>query len=227
MEDIRMNRSVKGLIIKDFQLMKSQMKFFFFLMIAYGIFMASSLNMVFFVGYIAILCAYLVVGTFSYDAFENGYAYLFTLPVSRKDYVVEKFVFGVLLTMIPFLVVSVVSWVALVVRGSEMRFGEYCLSVVISLPLAFLMLALEIPLQIKFGQEKSRIVSILLIGGMSVAMGLVSSLNEIAGVNIAELLSSIAGLGIGGILLMVVVVLVVLLLLSYKISCWLMEKKEF
>ena len=69
---------------------------------------------------------------------------------------------------------------------------------VISLPLAFLMLALEIPLQIKFGQEKSRIVSILLIGGMSVAMGLVSSLNEIAGVNVAELLSSIAGLGIGG-----------------------------
>ena len=62
---------------------------------------------------------------------------------------------------------------------------------------------------------------------MSVAMGLVSSLNEIAGVNVAELLSSIAGLGIGGILLMVVVVLVVLLLLSYKISCWLMEKKEF
>lgn len=45
--------------------------------------------------------------------------------------------------------------------------------------------------------------------------------------NVAELLSSIAGLGIGGILLMVVVVLVVLLLLSYKISCWLMEKKEF
>lgn len=222
-----MERSVKGLIIKDFQLMKSQMKFFFFLMIAYGIFMASSLNMVSFVGYIAILCAYLVVGTFSYDAFENGYAYLFTLPISRKDYVVEKFVFGVLLTMIPFLVVSVISWVALVVRGSDMRFGEYCLSVAISLPLAFLMLALEIPLQIKFGQEKSRIVSILLIGGMSVAMGIVSSLNEIAGVDMAELLSSIAGLGIGGILLMVAVVLVVLLLLSYKISCWLMEKKEF
>lgn len=222
-----MERSVKGLIIKDFQLMKSQMKFFFLLMIVCGILTASSLNMVYFVGYIAILCSYLVVGTFGYDAFENGYAYLFTLPISRKDYVLEKFVFGVLLTTIPFLVTSAVSWVAFVVRGSEMRFGEYCLSVAISLPLAFLMLALEIPLQIKFGQEKSRIVSILLIGGMSTAMALVSSLNEIAGVDMAEVLGGIAGLGIGGSILMVAVGVVVLLLFSYKISCWLMEKKEF
>lgn len=222
-----MERSVKGLIIKDFQLMKSQMKFFFLLMIVFGVLMASSLNMVYFVGYIAILCSYLVVGTFGYDAFENGYAYLFTLPISRKDYVVEKFVFGALLTTLPFLVVSAISWVILVVQGSGMRFGEYCLSVVISLPLAFLMLALEIPLQIKFGQEKSRIVSVVLIGGMSAAMGVFSSLNEIAGVDMAEVLSSIAGLGIGGSILMVAIVLVVLLLLSYKISCWLIEKKEF
>lgn len=222
-----MGRSVKGLIIKDFQLMKSQMKFFFFLMIGYGVLMVSSLNMVYFVGYIAILCSYLVVGTFGYDAFENGYAYLFTLPISKKDYVVEKFVFGTLLTTIPFLAVSVFSWAVLVVQGSEMRFGEYCLSVAMSIPLAFLMLALEIPLQIKFGQEKSRIVSIVLIGGMSAAMGVVSSLNEIAGVDMAEVLSSIAGLGMGGSILMIAVVLVVLLLVSYKISCWLMEKKEF
>lgn len=222
-----MNRSVKGLIIKDFQLMKAQMKFFFIFMMFFGVLMASSLNMVFFVGYTALLCSYLVVSTFSYDAFENGYAYLFTLPVSRKGYILAKFVFGVLLTTIPFLVMSVISWVMLMIRRSEMRFEEYLLSVAISLPIAFLMLAVEIPLQVKFGQEKSRVVSVVLIGGLSAAIGLLSSLNEIAGFDSAEFISSISGLGLGGIIVLIAAVLAVLLLVSYKLSCHIMEKKEF
>lgn len=148
-----------------------------------------------FCGYNALICSFLLVSTFSYDAFENGYAYLFTLPVSRRDYIYEKYMFGFLLTTVPFLLVSAVCWAALVIRDSGIHFGVYCLSVSTALPMAYLMLALEIPLQIKFGQEKSRIVSMLLIGGMSAAMGLIGFLSESVGV--AEVLSGIAGFGIG------------------------------
>ena len=190
-----MSRSIKGLMVKDFQLMRSQMKFYFIVMMLWGVVMASSLNMVFFAGYNALICSFLLVSTFSYDAFENGYAYLFTLPVSRRDYIYEKYMFGFLLTTVPFLLVSAVCWAALVIRDSGIHFGVYCLSVSTALPMAYLMLALEIPLQIKFGQEKSRIVSMLLIGGMSAAMGLIGFLSESVGV--AEVLSGIAGFGIG------------------------------
>ena len=220
-----MSRSIKGLMVKDFQLMRSQMKFYFIVMMLWGVVMASSLNMVFFAGYNALICSFLLVSTFSYDAFENGYAYLFTLPVSRRDYIYEKYMFGFLLTTVPFLLVSAVCWAALVIRDSGMRFGVYCLSVSTALPMAYLMLALEIPLQIKFGQEKSRIVSMLLIGGMSAAMGLIGFLSESVGV--AEVLSGIAGFGIGGVAVLVAAVVVVLLMVSYRISCRIMEKKEF
>ena len=98
-----MSRSVKGLMVKDFQLMKSQMKLFFIVLIFWGVIMAGSLNMTFFVGYSALLCSFMLISTFSYDAFENGNAYLFTLPVSRRDYIFEKFVFGFLLATVPFL----------------------------------------------------------------------------------------------------------------------------
>lgn len=45
-----MSRSIKGLMVKDFQLMRSQMKFYFIVMMLWGVVMASSLNMVFFAG---------------------------------------------------------------------------------------------------------------------------------------------------------------------------------
>lgn len=45
-----MSRSIKGLMVKDFQLMRSQMKFYFIVMMLWGVVMASSLNMVFFCG---------------------------------------------------------------------------------------------------------------------------------------------------------------------------------
>lgn len=45
-----MSRSVKGLMVKDFQLMKSQMKLFFIVLTVWGVIMASSRNMTFFCG---------------------------------------------------------------------------------------------------------------------------------------------------------------------------------
>lgn len=91
--------------------------------------------------------------------------------------------------------------------------------------MAYLLLAVEIPLQVKFGQEKSRIVSFLMIGGISVAMGMAGVLTEQVGVDGARVISNIAGLGIGGVIALAVVIL--LGLLSYRISCRIIEKKEF
>lgn len=222
-----MNRTVKGLMIKDFKLMKSQMKFFFVVMILWGIFMASKFYITFFVGYIAILCSFMTLSTFNYDEFENGTSYLMTLPISRKDYIFGKYLFGVLITMIPFAAASMLSWIMLVVQGTEMRFVEYLLGITVSLPMAFLLLAIEIPLQVKFGQEKSKMITVILVGGMSAGMGIIGYLNELVDVNGIEVMSSIAGLGTGVLMLLIVVILILLMLLSYKISCRFMEKKEF
>ena len=189
--------------------------------------MTSKFNMTFFVGYIAILCSFMTLTTFNYDEFENGSSYLMTLPVSRRDYIFGKYLFGVLITMIPFAVASILSWIILVVQGTEMRFAEYLLSITLSLPMAFLLLALEIPLQVKFGQEKSKMITVILVGGMSAGMGIISFLNELADINGIEAVNSIVGLGTGVLALLIVTVLILLMLLSYKISCRFMEKKEF
>lgn len=223
-----MSRAIKGLIIKDFKLVKSQMKFFFIIMILWGVFMTTQLNMAtFFVGYVAVLCSFITLSTLNYDEFENGSAYLMTLPISRKDYIVGKYLFGMLITTIPFAVASMLSWVVLLVRGTEMRFAEYFMSIIVLIPMAYLLLALEIPLQVKFGQEKSRMISVILIGGFSAGIGIISYMSKLVGDNGIEAATGIVRLGTGVLVMLVVAALAVLMWISYKISCRFMEKKEF
>lgn len=216
-----MSRPVKGLLMKDFNLMKSQMRFFFIIMIVWGILMASNLDGLFLIGYTAMLCSFMTVSTFSYDELENGMAYLFTLPILRKDYVREKYLFGFLISTLPTILMGVILWVFHSAQGKADHPGEYLWMVGISLPMAYLLVALEIPLIIKFGQEKSRIVSVVLIGCMSAGYGIIQHLDETGAVSV------IAGLGRGILVLFAVAVFVGLMLVSCKIACIFMEKKEF
>ena len=222
-----MNRAIKAVLIIDFKLMRSQMRFFFIIMIVWGIIMASNLSGSFLVGYTAMLCSFLTLSTFNYDEFENGTAYLITLPILRKDYISEKYLFGFLISTLPTILVSMILWIVHSVQGKADRPGVYLLTVGLALPMAYLLLVLEIPLMVRFGQERSRLISVLLIGCMSAGFGIINYLNELAGIDTAEAVSSIAGLGTGVLVLLVVTALILLMLLSYKISCRFMEKKEF
>ena len=51
-------------------------------------------NPTFAVVFITVMCTMFTVSTLSYDEYENGMAYLFTLPISRNTYVLEKYVFA-------------------------------------------------------------------------------------------------------------------------------------
>nr|MDE7479078.1 ABC-2 transporter permease [Lachnospiraceae bacterium] len=176
-----MNRAVKGLLIKELKLMKSQMKFFVIILIVWGIIMSTHIDSLFLVGYTAMLCSFLTLTTFSYDEFENSAAYLFTLPIMRKDYIYEKYLFGFLISTLPAIVVCIITWIAQFMQGGENRLAEYLVSLVISLPMAYLLLALEIPLVVKFGQEKSRLISLIMIGSMSVGYAIINHLREMIG----------------------------------------------
>ena len=79
---------MKGLLIKDFRLLKGQV---YFLLIVTGcviVFMING-NEAFGVAYVCSMVALLSLTTVSYDEYENGSAFLFTLPITKKDYVKE------------------------------------------------------------------------------------------------------------------------------------------
>lgn len=83
---------MKGLLIKDFRLLKGQV---YFLLIVTGCVIVFMINgsEAFGVAYVCSMVALLSLTTVSYDEYENGCAFLFTLPITKKDYVKEKYLF--------------------------------------------------------------------------------------------------------------------------------------
>ncbi len=155
---------MKGLLVKDLQIMLIQRKF---LLLVLGIAFFMGLTMEdtsFLTGYIIFMCSILVLSTISYDDFDNGYTFLFTLPVTKKGYVLEKYALTVLIGIISWTISTALYLVISFVKMQPMEIGMMILSSTMVLVVCFIMIFIMLPLQMKFGAEKSRIVMVSIIG---------------------------------------------------------------
>ena len=83
---------MKGLFVKDIELMKQQKQFFILVVVMEVILnLAGSGSVSFATGYFTIVTAIFAITTISYDEFDNGMAYLMALPSSKKDYILSKY----------------------------------------------------------------------------------------------------------------------------------------
>ncbi len=84
---------MKGLLIKDFKLMKGQ-KNFFLAIVAIALAMITlSPGTSFAIGFLGFVGSLFSLSSISYDEFDNGNAFLFSLPITRKEYVFRKIYF--------------------------------------------------------------------------------------------------------------------------------------
>ena len=90
---------MKGLFIKDLILFKNQAKFYIMFTIICTLMLFANFNPAYIIGYMTLMCMMFTFTTISYDEFENGFSFLFTLPYSRRDYVREKYGFGILVSL--------------------------------------------------------------------------------------------------------------------------------
>ena len=85
-----------GLLIKDFRLLKVQKNFFALItFILFGQILFAENNF-FAISFASLTFSLLSISTVSYDEFDNGNPFLFSLPVTRKGYVLEKYCFGLI-----------------------------------------------------------------------------------------------------------------------------------
>ena len=210
---------MRGLLEKDIRLlMHSKQTFLCFIAIA--IVLGVTQKNTFMLGYSTFLIAALLVSTLSYDELDHGFAFLFTLPIDRKMYVKEKY----LLCIGGSIIALVLYFIVLTVSGSHSVFSEEMVKGLAFLPVAILFLSLLLPLQIKFGVEKSRLVVL----GVSVFAGImIYFLAEKSGMLDGNVVVSALGL-IGDAAIDVIGLLVAgcLAVVSYLCSCRIMKKKE-
>src|SRR5699024_6759865 len=99
---------MKGLIIKDFKLLMMQKSFFITLAIV-AIFFGITTDTIFVIGFLTMICSMFALSNISYDEFDNGNAFLFSLPITRKGYVIEKYIFGIMLGVISLILSTIIA----------------------------------------------------------------------------------------------------------------------
>ena len=218
---------MKGLLIKDIRLMLGQKKFFL-VVVGMGIFfMFSNANPVSGVSYITMLLSIFTLSTISYDEFDNGMAFLMTLPIERKTYALEKYGFAGLVSLVSAAGTSLLALILGVAMDISVDMTEVIGVACVIVLISWIMLSVTIPLQIKYGSEKGRIAMILAMGIIfgvlfALAKGLSSSGADMSGV-----ILFLDSLGPWQIVVGAVTITVLILIVSYSVCVRIINRKEY
>jgi len=217
---------MKGLLVKDMCLLfqrKQTMVLFIALAVIMGYVVSGSLM----VGFVTLLCTMLAAGSISYDEFDNGYPFLMSLPIERKTYAKEKYIFCLLGSAIGWIFAAIVFIATSLLKGYPVEYIAIMLPVLsVFIPMFIMTIGLMVPLQLKYGSERSRTVLIAICGGIAVVFFLIKQLLELIGID-AEMLMENAAVSGPVMLMVMVVVFIGVMGVSYWRSLVIMEKKEF
>lgn len=217
---------MKGLLIKDFELALTQKKYFIFIMVM-GAFIEFSSGFsssgTFAQGYITILCGMFIITTVAYDEFDNGFEFLFLLPIHRIDYVKEKYLFGIITTFCGWLVGALLGIANNWIQGADGNITEILVISIYLFLAGITMIAFMFPFILEFGQEKGRYI---FLGVFGVVLVIGYFIKDIAQNMLLEMLRFLAGIDMTFLLLSSLAGVFLLYLISCGISMAIMKKKE-
>ncbi|MCI5901236.1 MAG: ABC-2 transporter permease [Blautia sp.] len=220
---------MKGLILKDIELMKGNRRLYAgaYLIAVMMLFM-TGMNTIFFVSYVSIMSGVIGLNTVSFDQADNGMAFLMTLPVSRKTYAAEKYIFGMCFCLVSWFIAMIISLAICQVTGNVTDYQEWFWGCGTGLWVAVMSVAICIPVEFKFRPENVRFIFIgvfVLIFGIVFAVGKLIQLvfGEDMEMILTEFLSGHTIMG----MTMCLIVCILILTVSFRISAAILEKKEF
>ena len=176
-------------------------------------------------GYLPFVMCLLMMNTIAYDEMDKGYQFLLTFPIDRKTYVREKYVLTLGIGVLSWGVAMVIYFVKKMIQGERLDMSMELPVTLSFLPVIALFILFMLPLQMKFGVEKTRVV----VAGICGAAGAcILGFTKFIGLDTTnDWMESLYQMS-GWVLLGIVVAVVVLLIaVSYRISIGIMKRKEF
>ena len=195
---------MKGLLIKDIRLMKSQGAVLLAILILAALFLgvvSSDVEPFFVVAYVTIFLSIFVASTISYDEYDNGYLFLMTLPVTRKNYVNEKYIFGILISIFAWCVGMAAGTALMIAQGAKTGAGEWIGGNLMYICIAWVFMSIMMPLRLRFDSEKARYANIIMFALIAAVAYGVSRISQYVPDNILRNVSAFFNtLGNNGIL---------------------------
>lgn len=147
-----------GLILKDFLNLKRHSKIYFILIIFYFILGIANEDFAMFGSMITVLAAILPITSIAYDEKNNWDRYALTMPISRKDLVLSRYILGVIFLFSAFVITVPLN----LILGSSSFFENIIASSAI-LAVGIILMAVIFPVLFKYGVEKGRIFMMLVL----------------------------------------------------------------
>lgn len=220
---------MKGLMIKDFALVWHNKKMFLVMFVIMFLAVQNYTNYTFVIGYNTMLFILLILNTMTMDEYYKSMPFMMTLPVKRETYIAEKYVLMLGFSFIGALLTTLIC----IVIHQEMAGQLAVEGLFIYLVMAMFQL-LMLPIQLKFGGEKGRIVLIGMLAVITVIVtSLVKGLPQVFGLEgrFGELLKDaftwFFALQKGAMALLIGLVFAVCGTISYLISRSIMLRREF
>lgn len=200
---------MKGLFKKDLLLLKSQIKYIVMIVVICLIMAYANSGFAYISSYLTFMGTGLVFNSFSYDMYHNEMAYLFALPISKKEYCIEKYIYAFTVTFISWLIAF------LITSATHINLE----TVIVQLAMlfsGFIYISITIPVVIRYGREKATIIVLMLILllFLAVASGATS---------VGMLMSNFSGFILIGIYAFIVIAA---LIISYRNTISILNDKE-
>lgn len=217
---------MKGLLTKDFHIISQNHRYLLiYVLCSFGL--SFVLDSEYVVGYIAMLMGIMGTSTISYDEFDNGFPFLMSLPVDSKTYVREKFLFCLLLETVGTIFGAALICVTSLIKDETFMFSEilsYMVGVFIAINLLTCCL---IPIELKYGAEKGRVVMMVFYGFIAAAALLLTKIPTADGILIDTVVKGLNSLSPALIGTIAAVMALLVICGLYLLSVSIMNKKEF
>lgn len=211
---------MKGLIKKDFLLIKSNLKSFIVIILVFTLFSmkGEGFDVSFILPFIAIM---MFISTFSWDEFNNFNAYAITLPIGRRNIVKSKYISAIIFIAIDTIIGLIISYLTTILSKNIFDI-EAILSNLFGTILGLsIILAIWLPIVYKFGVEKGRI---MLFVGVFAIVFLCATLSKLFDfTSLINFLNSLDKV----LFIAIPLISIAIMIISYLISVRIYLKKEF
>ena len=217
---------MKALFIQDLRYMLTQ-KSFLVLIALVGIVLALTQNdnYIFVIGYLGFMGMITGMMSVTMDDQSNGLTFLFSLPIDRRVYVREKYIFIVLMGVSFSIFATALCLLFCMFAEYKAPLDEILATSLGTLFVMLLFVCFMLPLQLKFGAERARLASFIAIGlffaAVIVAGLVVNFADALPFIQAFLSMSPVALTGIGA------AFLIVCLRISYSASLRVILRREF
>ncbi|MTP79414.1 ABC-2 transporter permease [Turicibacter sanguinis] len=171
---------MKGLILKDLLNLRKNLKTIIIMCLFYTL-LFSTLNPTFLSGMITILFAMQILTTFSYDDYSKWNMYALSLPITKKQLVLSKYILGISFIIFGGVFSFILTSLLSLFKGSFIL-GDLVASIIGSTGIMILMIIILLPLIFKYGVERSRIMLLAIFAIPTVLILIISKVLALTGI---------------------------------------------